>query len=340
MRIAITADPEIPVPPQLYGGIERIIYMLIEGLVKQGHEVTLFAHPDSKTNAKLIPYKALGQGKMDVISNSLTITKAAIKGYDLIHSFGRLAYLLPLMPLSIPKIMSYQREPTISQIKLASRLSKKNSLVFTGCSEYIAAKIRPYAASFAIPNFVDTDLYVFKNTVSEDAPLAFLGRIEHIKGTHLAVQCALKTGRKLIIAGNIPSEPIHQAYFEKEVKPFIDGDQIQYVGPVNDQQKNDLLGKSTAFLMPVLWNEPFGIVMAEALACGTPIIALPGGATNEVVRENINGFMCKDLEGMIHAVSLLHTIDRADCRKICEQEYSNTAVIDSYLQLYQSMIKE
>lgn len=335
MKIAITADPEIPVPPVFYGGIERIIFMLIEELHKEGHEIILFAHKDSKVPCKLVPYPSIGQSKLDQFKNMACITRhALINKFDVIHSFGRLAYLAFVLPLNVKKIMSYQREPTISQVKLASKLAYKNSLFFTGCSEYIAKQIRPYAPSFAIHNFVDVNHYDFKEKVRNDAPLMFLGRIEEIKGPHLAIDIAKKTGNKLIIAGNIPDAVKHQQYFEKYIKPNIDDEQIKYVGPVNDRQKNELLGQSKAFLMPILWDEPFGIVMVEAMACGTPVIGLRRGSVPEVITEGIDGYICTSANEMIDAVKNIAAIDRRQVREACTRKFSSKVIEREYMEVY------
>ena len=340
MRIAITADPEIPVPPQLYGGIERIIDMLVQGLVERGHEVTLFAHPDSLVPARLVPYSGLHpQKSWDTLCNTWSITRELARGhYDLVHSFGRLAYILPILPWRIPKLMSYQREPTLSGIRRAVQLSAKGTLTFTGCSDYIAAKIRPYALAYSIHNGVPMSVYQYQPVVAFDAPLVFLGRVEHIKGAHLAIDIARQTGKKLIIAGNVPVDAISQQYFQNQVQPYLDDEQIHYIGPVNDAQKNQLLGSAAAFLMPILWDEPFGIVMAEAMACGTPVIALGRGAVPEVIAHETSGFICNDLGEMKDAINKINTIDRAVVRRWAEDHFSNEVIVQQYIELYKKVL--
>ena len=157
-------------------------------------------------------------------------------------------------------------------------------------------------------NGVDLSAFDFTKAVRPDAPLVFLGRIEHIKGTHLAIDVARKTGIPLVIAGNIAPE--HRAYFTGQVQPHIDGKLITFLGPVDDAQKNDLLGRARALLMPVLWEEPFGIVMAEAMACGTPVIGLARGAVPEIVEEGKTGFVCGDLDGLVTAANRVGAIDK------------------------------
>ena len=337
MKIAITADPMIPVPPQLYGGIERIIDMLIRGLTERGHDVTLFAHSESAVACRLVPYPAKGQGVADVLKNTLTVSRLLAGRYDLVHSFGRLAYLSMLLPAGIPKIMSYQREPTLSQVKKAVKVACKGSLWFTGCSEYIAAQIRPYAPSFAIPNGVALETYTFRPQVAPNAPLVFLGRLEHVKGPHVAIEVARQSGRSLVIAGNVPDDEASKTYFNVHIKPHLDGKHIQYIGPVNDAEKNALLGSAYAFLMPVLWNEPFGIVMAEALACGTPVIGFKRGAVPEVIEDGVNGYICDDVKEMINSVEKVKSLSRMRSRQIAEIKFSNNAVVSSYANLYSTV---
>jgi len=334
MKIAITADPELPVPPRLYGGIERVIDMLVRGLVARGHDVTLFAHPDSDVPCKLVPYGGASSGtRSDTLRNMLTISRAVIgSGFDVVHSFGRIAYLLPLLPLSIPKLMTYQREVTPASVAWGHRLSR-GTLHFSAISRWMMADVKHLANWHLVYNGVPMHVYDFVPTVEEDAPLVFLGRIEHIKGTHLAIEIAQRTRRQLVIAGNI--HPSQQAYFDEQVKPHLDGDRITYIGPVDDQQKNALLGSAAAFLMPILWEEPFGIVMAEALACGTPVLGLRRGAVPEVVEDNVSGFVRNDVDALVEAVAHLDELERGASRARAATVFSDSAVVDEYLSTYQ-----
>lgn len=333
LKIAITADPFIPVPPVNYGGIERIIHFLAEGLKQRGHEVILVAHHESDAKVDIVPYPVAGSH----LKNIITVNKLRSFKPDVIHSFSRLAYLLPFLTSTIPKLMSYQREPTISQVKKAVLLARNNTLSFTGCSDYISNQIKPFASAYTVYNGVNMDIYQVNNKVEEDAPLIFLGRIEHIKGAHIAVEVASKSKHKLIIAGNIPKG--HQAYFDEQIKPFLN-DEITYVGPVNDQQKNELLRTAKAFLMPILWNEPFGIVMAEAMACGTPVIGFDRGSVPEVVKHGLNGFSCENTEEMIELVNHLSCIDRKEVRKDAETKFSSDVIIDEYLTIYKKLLEK
>jgi len=334
MRIAIIADPYIPVPPLTYGGIERIIDFLIKDLSASGHEVLLVAHPLSKVQVQLISY-GNQQSRLKHAHNILAVNKIKKFKPDVINSFGRLFYLLPFLRSDTPKIMSYQREPTLSQIKKAVTLSKKNTLSFTGCSNYISNKIRPFASATTIYNGFPIGIYEPNFKFNESAPLVFLGRIEHIKGTHIAIEVAQKTNKPLIIAGNIPEG--EENYFNEKIKPHL-SDKIKYIGPVNDAQKNELLNQALAFLMPILWNEPFGIVMAEAMACGTPVVGFAKGSVPEVVANNTTGFICNTTSQMIDAISKLPTIDRKTVWEIANNKFSSTNITAEYIQLYEQKI--
>ena len=333
MYVAITADPMLPVPPHLYGGIERVIDMLARGLVARGHRVALVAHADSHTAGQLIPYATEQPGGVGAVRNALSVARLVARRPDVVHSFGRLATLAPLLPLGVPKIMSYQREPTLSQVRLAARLARRGTLSVTGCAEHIAAMMRPIVPSVAIFNGVPMDTYDFQPAVEDDAPLVFLGRVERIKGTHTAIDVAEAAGRRLVIAGNVSDD----AYFEAEIRPRL-SDRVTYVGPVDDAQKNDLLGQALAFLMPIEWEEPFGIVMAEALACGTPVVGTPRGSVPEVVREGETGFVRPTAAAMAEAVGQVPALSRAACRADAEARFSDTAIVDAYEALYRDRI--
>lgn len=339
MKIAISVDPETPVPPTLYGGIERIVELLVNGLKKRGHEVILFANKLSTVKVELVDWPSgRSRGLVNSVRNTVVLAKNSWNGADVVHSFSRLAYLTPLLASKLPKIMSYQREPTPSQIRMAKRLDLFDSLTFTGCSNYITNQIRPYGSAITVYNGVEVDKYTFSSRVDRDAPLMFLGRLQHIKGVHLAIEAAKKSGRRLIIAGNVPEEKIHKEYFKAMVKPHIDGRDVVYVGPVDDAQKNNLLSRSAALLMPITWNEPFGIVMTEAMACGTPVIGFARGAVPEVVMHGEDGFLATDIEGIVQGVSALNTIDRRTVRRNVETRFGADVIVSAYERLYQTVL--
>jgi glycosyltransferase involved in cell wall biosynthesis len=338
MKILLTVDPEIPVPPALYGGIERIVEGLVHEYVRQGHDVTLCANKDSKVPCRLVGWPgSRSQHLPDVLKNSLMLTKLVFKErFDVVHSFSRLAYMSALLLSRVPKIMSYQREPSLSQVRKAVKLARKGSLLFTGCSSYIADKIKDIGEAHAVYNFAPVEKYSAEKLISADAPLAFLGRMESIKGPHIAIEVAKGANRRLVLAGNIP--PGGQGWFDEYIRPHLDDGWVTYVGPVNDAQKNELLGKALGFLMPIQWNEPFGIVMAEAMACGTPVLGFPFGSVPEVIQDGINGFICSNTEEMIGRVKELVAIDRQTVRRTAEEKFSNTKIVADYLELYKIMI--
>ena len=341
MRILLTVDPEIPVPPKLYGGIERIVDGLIQELRGRGHEIGLLANPASECAVDFfVGWKgSRSQRSADTVRNTLALLRAVDKFRPgVIHSFARLVYLLPLLPRKISKIMSYQRGAGGRQIRIASRLGGR-SVEFTGCSEYIAEMGRPWGSHWtAIPNFVDTDFFRFQPQVPEDAPLVFLSRIERIKGAHTAIALALKSGRRLILAGNRVTHEEGETYWKKEIEPFLNADGIEYIGPVNDRQKNELLGSAAAMIVPIEWNEPFGIVFAEALACGTPVISCPRGALPEIVKHGKHGFLATSFAEGLDAISQLGNIKRLDCRRQAEECFSREVVVGQYEDLYSTLL--
>lgn len=338
--LAITVDPEIPVPPLLYGGIERIVYMLVNGLVQHGHDVTLFANPESQVSCRLLPYPRLrSQNNIDTLINMWHVSQAVRRGdFDLIHSFARLAYLTTLLPLAIPKIMSYQRGISRRNV-LVGNLMSRGTLTFTGCSAHLIRQWQCAGNFHVVYNGVPLTTYRWTSQVEPEAPLVYLGRVEEIKGVHLAIDVANKCGRRLIIAGNIPTGDHHKQYFEERIEPQVDGKHVEYVGPVDDATKSDLLGRSAALLMPLLWEEPFGIVMAEALACGTPIIGLRRGSLPEIVEHSVNGFVCDSTDEMVTAVGQLDSISRADCRRTLEERFSDRVIVQSYENLYYTILE-
>lgn len=336
-RIALTADPELPVPPRLYGGIERIVDMLAHGLAARGHEVTVFAHPDSQTAGSLVPWPgSSSRSPTDTAWNAATLARHVRRErFDLVHSFSRLAYMAPILPSRIPKLMSYQRAISPRTTSLANRLAF-GSLQFTAISRWMVSAAPLAGRWHVVPNGVPLDVFDFQPEPGADAPLVFLGRIEEIKGPHLAIEVARRAQIPLVIAGNIPTE--HEGFFREKIRPHVDGEMVRYIGPVDDAEKNALLGRARALLMPILWDEPFGIVMIEAMACGTPVIGFRRGAVPEVVEHGVTGFVCDSVDEMAEAVDRLCEVDRTDCRARVERLFSDHAVVDGYIDIYREML--
>ena len=339
MKILLIMDPGILIPVAGYGGHERLVEMFAKEYGKQGHKVyLLITEGSSVKGCKVYPLGKQGfpPKKKDARKAIFTAWKFLWKhrnSFDLIHNFGRLIYLLPVWNCQVKKIMTYGREITGSNINKLLQLPHRN-IVFTGCSKNLISRSGANGKWEAVYNAIDFEKYTCTTTLATDAPLIFLGRIEKIKGCHTAIAVAKATQNVLIIAGNISPLAHEQQYFANEIKPHIDGKQIIYIGAVNDAEKNDWLGKSKALLMPIEWNEPFGIVMIEAMACGTPVIAFNKGSVNEVVEENITGFKVKDVAEMINAVnSKISNFNRAVCRSAAEQRFNVNTIASQYLNL-------
>lgn len=334
----MVADPYLPVPPRLYGGIERIIAFLVEALAARGHQVTLWAAPGSMVPAQIILYGCPPhRGPLARLCELGQVTRGLLQRstrFDVIHSFGRLAAVLPLTRLGVPVLQSYQREITLRSARLGARLGGE-CLAFTACSSSCRHAAGRFGRWTTVYNGVRLGDYQLQVEVGPDAPLVFLGRLEPIKGAHNAIALAKATGRRLILAGNVPPE--HSEYFRTQVEPHL-GDRIEYVGPVDDAMKNRLLGQAAALLMLIEWEEPFGIVMAEALACGTPVIGFRRGAVPEVVEHGATGFVCDTLAEAIDAVPRLPQLDRRACRESCERRFSSGVIVDAYEALHRDLL--
>jgi glycosyltransferase involved in cell wall biosynthesis len=345
MHIAMTADPYIAVPPRQYGGIERVVDFLVRGLLDRGHNVTLFAHPDSRVQARLIPYGAPPhRGRIPRATELWQVGSrlwASRREFDVVHSFGRLAALCPVLPLrGLPKIQSYQRDVVPWRSVATAVWLAGESIRFTACSTKMYRDAAGTGRWDTVFNGVDVHRYAFEPRVPDDAPLAFLGRLEPMKGAHHAIAIAAASGRRLIIAGNRVETGTSAGYFARAIAPHVDGNRVRYVGALDDAEKTQLLGSAAALLMPVEWEEPFGIVMTEAMACGTPVIGFARGSIPEVVRDAVNGFVCRTVAEAAAAVQQLGRIDRAAVRADCEKRFSATAIVDAYEQLYRAMRQE
>ena len=340
MRILLTADPEIAVPPRGYGGIQRIVDALVREYRAQGHTVGLAARAGSESPADAVfgwPGNS-SLSKLDTLRNTLALRRAARDFRpDLLHSFSRLAYLAPLLPTRLPKIMSYQRHTGGRQVALAARLGGR-SLRFTGCSEFISAMGRKAGGDWrTIFNFIEPDKLDFVPSVPPDAPLVFLSRVESIKGADLAIAVARAAGRRLIIAGNHADTGPERDYWDREIAPHLGTAGIEYAGEVDDVRKNALLGRAAAMIVPIQWDEPFGIVFTEALAAGTPVITCARGALPEIVEEGRTGFFMGTVAEGAAAVGRLADIDRAECRRAALGRLSLAACAAQYVALYREM---
>lgn len=343
MRVLLTADPGIPVPPKLYGGIERIVDGLSKELRRRGHQVGLIASDGSECPVDdFYPWPINRPSTRSEHFQHLRFLLSIAQSWkpDVVHSFSRLGYLIGALGAGFPGIMSYQRHTGGSRIRWLARIAGRR-LSFTGNSQFIASMGQHWGGEWrAIPNFVDTDLYQYREAVAPDAPLVFLSRVERIKGVHHAIAIAKQARRQLVIAGNHAEDGPDGDYWRSEILPHLDKNGVSYVGPVDDAQKSDLLGKALALVVPIEWEEPFGIVFIEALACGTPVIACPRGAVPEIVRDAVEGFLINGVEDGVRAVRRIETISRAACRRRVEESFSAPVVVDQYLCLYDEVARQ
>jgi glycosyltransferase involved in cell wall biosynthesis len=338
MKILIIMDPGILIPVTGYGGHERLVEMFAKEYICLGHEVHLLITDGSYVEGCVM--HELGKAgfppkKKDAKKAVFTAWKFLWKhnnSFDLIHNFGRLIYLLPVWNAKIKKIMTYGREITGANINKLLKLPNKN-IAFTGCSKNLISRSGAKGNWHAVYNAIEFDKYTLQQNIADDAPLMFLGRIEKIKGCHTAIEVAKATNNKLVIAGNISPLAEEQKYFKEEIEPHIDGEQIRYIGTVNDAQKNEWLGKSKALLFPIEWNEPFGIVMIEAMACGTPVIAFKKGSIEEVIDEGVTGFKVNSKEDMIIAVKKVNLIDRKICGMSAKSRFDVKNIAQEYLSI-------
>jgi len=331
-------DPGIPVPPQQYGGHERLVYAFAEEYIRLGHEVTLLAGPDSYCSGKTVTFGVnnLKRSKLQKVLEAGFVWKYLFKNksnFDLVHNFGRLLYLLPILNSPIKKIMTYGRPVTPSGIKKITDRPNQN-LIFTACSNYCVSTGNAYGKWETVYNAIDFSLYRLTSKTDDNAPLMFLSRLDKIKGVHTAISVAKAANLDLIIGGNIPDTPDNYHYYKTEIEPLIDNRQIKYLGALNDQEKNHYLQKARALLFPIEWDEPFGMVMVEAMACGTPVIAFKRGSVPEVVEENITGLIVNNEAEMITALNKVTAIDRTQCRERARARFNIDVIAKNYLELF------
>lgn len=337
MRILLLIDPFIPVPPEHYGGIERVVYDLACQYVVMGHAVTIMAGPNSKSPDRLITYGENGSLNPSInfkllAKTSLLLSKE-IKRHDVIHNFGRLVFLAPFLKSKIRKVQTYMRYINRKNIEWFDKIHPIN-LSYTAVSNAIVktgwTELSHWDTVYNCAPIVQFD---YKATVN-NGYLAFLGRIERCKGLHNAIQVAQLTQKKLIVAGNISDLAHERAYFEQEIKPHFDNKLITYIGTVNNKQKNELLGNAGALLTPVEWYEPFPIIIPEAYACGTPVLGFNNGGIPEGIEHGVTGFISSTVEEMAEQVTRIDSLNRNACRLRAEHDFSDNKIASDYLAIY------
>jgi glycosyltransferase involved in cell wall biosynthesis len=338
MKILLIMDPGIPVPPKLYGGHERLVYLFAEEYQRLGHDVTLLAGPGSYCSGKTTTFgiNMLQRSGLQKLKELLFVWKYLYTNhrvFDMVHNFGRLLYMVAILPAKTKKVMTYGRRVTHFGIRAVNYLPNKN-MVFTACSNYCVNTGNMAGKWQTVYNTIDFKNYQLVEKVADNAPLIFLGRLDKIKGVHIAIAVAKATNHKLIIAGNVSHTLDNLNYFKTEIEPLVDNDQIRYVGALNDAEKNVYLGQAKALLFPIQWDEPFGMVMIEAMACGTPVIAFNKGSVPEVVNEGVTGLIANNEAEMIAKLALVGGINRKTCRDTARERFDLNKIAKEYLCLF------
>jgi glycosyltransferase involved in cell wall biosynthesis len=341
MRIAQVSSLMEAVPPKLYGGTERIVSFLTEELVALGHDVTLFASGDSMTTAKLEPCwpqaMRLDKNAVDYLAPHImmveTIARRAHE-FDVIH--------LHIDYLSYP-ILSRIGVPFVTT--LHGRLDLPVLPPLYAMFPHVPVVSISDAQRGPLPeaNYVDTIYHGLPTGLLKQGPgdkgyLAFIGRISPEKGPDAAIRIAAAAGMKIKIAAKIDNAD--KAYFEANIKHLFDLPHVEYIGEINDDRKSEFLGNAAGLLFPIAWCEPFGLAMIEAMACGTPVIAMRNGSVPEVVDDGVSGFIVETEDQAVAAVKKLPTLDRGLVRRTFETRFCARRMAEDYLNVYLDLIED
>jgi glycosyltransferase involved in cell wall biosynthesis len=348
LKIAQLVPPWIPVPPNKYGGTELIASHLSEGLISKGHKVTLFASGDSKTKAELISVfpKALYQKKVswnDAYSPLLQIMSCAekLKDFDIIHNHFHYWGLFLSFLTKTKTITTYHGDFNSVPLNTAKYklLEKFKTLNFVSISNS-QKKIKGIKINFIATVYNGIDVSKFKFSEKPGKYLAWLGRITPKKGVLESINIARKAGMNLKIAAKIDQNvPEDVAFYNQKVKPFIDGKKISYIGEIGGhKEKSDFLTNSFALLNPIKWQEPFGLNMVEAMACGTPVIAFKRGSVPEIIKDKKTGFIVNNIDQAVKAVKKIDQVNRKECRKRVEENFTKEKMIDKYEEIYYKIL--
>ncbi|MGA7933159.1 MAG: glycosyltransferase family 4 protein [Kovacikia sp.] len=340
MRIAQIAPLWERVPPPAYGGIELVVGLLTDELARRGHDVTLFASGDSITLAKLesvhpqairLDPTVKDYGIYEMLQLSKVYERA--DEFDIIHSHVGHSAIPYANLVSTPTIHTLHGVFNPDNEKLYTR-AKQQSFVSISDAQRQPHLGLNYAAT--VYNGIDPSTYQFYSQPSHPPYLAFLGRLSPEKGPHLAIEIAKRSGWRLKMAGKI--DPVDREYFARELKPHIDGQQIEYLGEANHAQKSVLMGNAVATLFPITWEEPFGLVITESMAAGTPVIAMTLGSTSELIVHGKTGFLCHNVDECVAAIVKVAEIDRQACRSHVIQNFSYQRMTDCYEAAYRQVL--
>ena len=339
LRVAMLAPPWIAVPPPGYGGIESVVALLCDGLVARGHDVVLFAAPGSRSAARVYP--VLEDAHPDEIGSSLyesdhvagaweRIDLAAERGvpFDVVHDHSGFMVLAIADRVGVPVVHTIHGAFARATARFYRRHGHKARLVAISRTQARSAPAGVRVAD-VVPNPIAVERWPFR-PVKRDY-LLWVGRMDADKGPDRAIAAAGLAGRTLVLAG--PVQRGQEDYFRRRVQPRLDGRRVRYVGEVGGAAKRELFADAAALLMPVRWREPFGMVMVEALACGTPVIAFPEGAAAEIVIDGENGMLVGDEAEMARAIGELGAIDPGRCRASVRR-YDTSVVTTGYERVY------
>lgn len=342
MRIAQVAPLYERVPPRLYGGTERVVYALTEELVRRGHDVTLFATADSLTSARLAPMAEAGI-RLAGIKEPLPLHVAMLEEvyaqadqFDIIHSHVDVLGFPFARASAVPTVSTMHGRLDLPEYRrVLSRFSEQH-LVSISHSQRKPVRDLPLNWVGTVYNGIRLEHFPFRDEPEDPPYLVFLGRISPEKGPIEAVKVARAVGLPLKVAAKI--DPADADWADEHFLPILEGGGVEFLGEVDEPTKAALLGGALATLFPIQWPEPFGIVMTESLACGTPVIALRGGSVEEVLVDGVTGFICDSLEEMAEAVSQVERIDRRACRAHVEAKFSAAAMADGYEAIYERVL--
>jgi len=342
LRIAMLAPPWISVPPPGYGGVESVVGVLTEALVRRGHAVTLFCAPGSRSSARVVPM--LQASHPEAIERSLyeadhvarafeEIDVAAYDArFDVVHDHCGFTALAMADRLDTPFVHTLHGQFTASTAAFYTRHGHKAALVGISRAQ-LASAPAGLAPVGAIPNPIDVGAWPLRE--HKDDYLLWVGRMTAEKGPHRAIAAAHAAGVPLVLAGVI--QPGQQAFFDREVAPHVDGERVRFLGEVRGAVKRSVFAGARALLMPIRWEEPFGMVMVEALVCGTPVIAFPEGAARELVLDEKTGFLVDDERGMAAAVGRLPRIAARECRAWVAEHCDVDVIAAAYERTYRSV---
>lgn len=339
LKIAQIASLTERIPPRMYGGTERVISKLTEGLVKRGHEVTLFAAGDAVTSAKLesvYPCSLRDNGIVDVYEkntlNLMNIGNAYSKAneFDIIHDHNGILALPTAQMSDVPTVFTLHGALNEASIKIMDEL-REPALVSISYAQRKPAPHLNYAAN--IYNGMDLANYPFSNL--HENYMLFVGRISPEKGVHHAIHVAQKLGKKLILAAKVDAKD--EEYFATEIKPHLN-DSIVWIGEVNETVRNILMSKAEVFIHPVTWPEPFGLTLIESMACGCPVVAFSLGSIPEVIQDGKTGYVVHNEDEMCDAVQNIGTINRFYCSMYAKSRFNDDNMVDSYVDLYYNQI--